>query len=223
MTRILLRLCLYVGTLVQATAPIGTPQYVVLAGHVLYKTGAPVRNAEVEMHFYAPMSGIKPQPQKTDESGAFTLQTPPFGEGVISASKESEGYPNAALAYYERAAYKSIRQVDIKPDTKLDEIVLIFGDPDATIQFTIQAADTRDAVRNARVAVDLLSQPNVAGSYSATREGTFRFVLPKRPVSVRITAPGYVEWSYVDEQGRMSLQMKPGTHQQKLVLLTRVK
>ncbi|HEY6413787.1 MAG TPA: hypothetical protein VIX42_08870 [Edaphobacter sp.] len=194
-----------------------------LAGHVLYKDGAPVKDADVEIHFYGPTGAVVPE-GRTDDKGYFSIDPPPYGDGVVSASKVSEGYPNAALAFYGRDGYTSIKRVNITPTTVIDSIELRFGDPDATVNFVVQAADTQKAITGARINIAMADQPDIAGSYSVSREGSFQFVLPKNPVSIKITAPGYANWSYGDKSGReQTLLMKPGTQQQIMVLLNRLK
>jgi hypothetical protein len=194
-----------------------------IAGHVLYKDGTPVKDADVEIHFYGPTGAILPE-AKTDKNGYFSIAAPPYGDGVVSASKVSEGYPNAALAFYGRTGYTSMQRVNIRDTTVIDNIELRFGEPDATIAFTIQAADTHENVSNARVQIALSSQPDISGSYSVSKEGRFSFVLPKSPVLVKITALGFADWSYAGQSGKgNALLMKPGTNQQIVVLLNRLK
>lgn len=96
----------------QATLGQSNPDFPSVAGHVLYKDGTPVRSAEVS--FYG---ASMPHPVRTDENGYFSLEDLTFGEGVVTASKVSEGYPDAALAFYgqyKKTAYKSLEYVSLK-------------------------------------------------------------------------------------------------------------
>jgi hypothetical protein len=193
-----------------------------IAGHVLYKDGTPVKDADVEIHFfYRPTGAILPE-ARTDKNGYFSIVPPSYGDGVVSASKVSEGYPNAALAFYGNTGYTSTRRVNITATTVIDNIELRFGEPDATIDFTIQAADTHENVSTASVQIALSNQPDILDISPVTKEGKFSFVLPKSPVIIKVTAPRFVDWSYTDRSGKgNALLMKPGSHQQIVVLLNR--
>jgi hypothetical protein len=192
-----------------------------IAGHVLYKDGTPVKDADVEIHFYRPTGAIVPE-ARTNENGYFSITAPPYGDGIVSASKVSEGYPNAALAFYGGTGYTSTQRVNITDTTVIDNIELRFVEPDATIDFTIQAADTHENVSTARVQIALSSQPDISGSYSVSKEGRFSFVLPKRPVSIKITAAGFADWSSVDDPSLgPAVLLKPGRHQQRVISLKR--
>ena len=79
-----------------------------VAGHVFYNNGSPVMGAQVEIHYFNAGS-IASSPTLTDERGYFSLSAPSLGAAVVSASKVSEGFPNAALALYSRGATPASR------------------------------------------------------------------------------------------------------------------
>jgi hypothetical protein len=60
-----------------------------ISGHVLHKGGSPVAGAEVEWHSFNPVDGVVPGPVHTDKKGAYRIDNPMVGRGVLSASKVS--------------------------------------------------------------------------------------------------------------------------------------
>lgn len=177
--------------------------------------------AEVEVHFYGPVSGVAPSAQKTNERGVYTITTPAYGKGVISASKQSEGYPNAAMAYYEQEARTSLKRVNLLASTRLRGVNLTLGNPDAVVKFEIVSRGTQKAVGDARIQISLATQPEICGSYTVPPNGIFSFVLPDRPVKVKVTAPGFAEWSYATPQGAPTLMGRPGEHKIERIVLNR--
>jgi hypothetical protein len=215
--------CLILLGFAQPISNVPNGKATVVSGHVLYRDGSPVKDAEVEVHFFAPVGGILPPPVRTDEKGYFSISPPPLGEGVVTASKVSEGYPNAAMALYGREGYTSLRRIAVKEGVVFDEIDLRFGEPDAVIEWAIQSAVTREPVKKVRYTISWLDDPDMFCSSSVSENGRFIFVIPKHPVFVKITAPGFADWSYRDEHtGRQALLMRPGTRDQRVVLLSRL-
>jgi hypothetical protein len=215
--------CLMILAVVQAASDMPNSKAGTVFGHVLYRDGSPVKDAEVELHFFGPVGGILAPSTRTDEKGYFSLSPPPLGDGVVTASKVSEGYPNAAIALYGREGYTSLRRIDVKEGVLFEEINLRFGEPDAVIEWIIQSAVTQEPIKNARYAISWSDNPQISSSSSVSEDGRLIFVLPKHPVFVKITAPGFADWSYTDDHTRgQTLMLKPGTRQQRIVLLNKI-
>jgi hypothetical protein len=224
--RFFCRICIVLYALIPVASKGLEPNSPRVAGHVFYKDGTPVKGADVEVHFYYRPTGaiLQETGTKTDEKGYFSIAVPPNGEGVVSASKASEGYPNAALAIYGRTGYASIQRVNITAATVLDNIKLRFGGPDATVEFKVQAANSNENISTAHVQISLSNQPDIFSLSSVSKDGSFSFVLPKSPVIVKVSAPQFTDWTYTDPSGKgNTLLVKPGTHQQIVVLLNPAK
>jgi hypothetical protein len=192
-----------------------------VSGHVLYKDGTPVKGAKVTVYSFGPQAAIVPR-ARTDERGFFSLNFPPFGQGVISAMKISEGYPDAAMALYGRGGYESVKPINATEGVIPIEIELKFGDPDAVIEWTIQSADKHEPVKNARYSLAWSDDPKILYSTTIPENSRFTFVLPKHPVSIKITAPGFADWSSGDDPSLgQAVLLKPGRHQQRVISLKR--
>lgn len=185
----------------------------VVSGHVRYKDGSPVENAAVKIYPQAPIGGMLPEPAHTDRLGFYRFNFPSLGESWISASKISEGHPDAIVALYGRNAYASDKLIDLKPGATLTDIDLQFSDPDATADFTVIDGRTHSRIGTAQIYISLASNSDLVSSRTVGLEGHILYVLPKGPVNVSISAPGYAEWRYKDRQSaKDSLLAKPGDH-----------
>jgi hypothetical protein len=192
-----------------------------VSGHVLYKEGTPVKDAEVKIYFFAAQGAILPE-TRTDEKGSFSLNIPPWGEGVISGMKVGEGYPDAALALYGKGGYGSTKPINSTEGMSPAEVELRFSEPDAVIEWVIQSADKHDPVKNARYSIAWSDDPKILYSTSISEDSRFGFVLPKHPVSIKITAPGFKDWSSADDPSLgPAVLLKPGRHQQRVIFLQR--
>jgi hypothetical protein len=214
-------LCLFLFGATQESAHQSGDRTAKVSGHVLYKDGTPVKDAEVKVYFFAAQGAILPE-TRTDEKGSFSLNIPPWGEGVISGMKVGEGYPDAALALYGRGGYGSVKPINSSEGMSPEEIELRFGEPDAVIECTIQSADSHEPVKNARYDIVWSDDPGILYSASLPENSRFTFVLPKHPVSIKITAPGFADWSSVDDPSLgPAVLLKPGTRQHRVISLNR--
>ncbi len=166
-----------------------------LSGRVLYKDGSPVRDAEVEVHTFAPVGAILPEPVHTDANGRYSTDYPPLGRGVISASKPLEGYPNREWALYASKS-NSVRPIDLQPGSRLHDVDLQFGEPNQVVEFIVVNMVTDSPVRNAQLYVAWLNKPEIMVSLTIPPTGRFAFVVPKEAVKIEISAPGYLPWVY---------------------------
>jgi hypothetical protein len=192
----------------------------VISGHVLYKDGSPVNGAKVKIYYFGGVDTIFPLSTRTDEKGYYSFTPPPFGKGVLSASKVGEGYPDAELAIYGRTGFEQLPRVDVKEGVVFEPIDLKFGEPDAWIEWTVLSDVTHEPIKNARYTVSWSDDPRMIAGDSIDVTGRFSCVLPKHSVTLKITAPGYADWVYRDEKtGSQSLLIKPATHDQRTVFL----
>jgi hypothetical protein len=191
-----------------------------VTGQVFYKNGAPVDNAEVQVRTFGPIGGILPPPVRTDTSGRYTIVYPPLGEGFISASKISEGYPNAAIALYDGRNSTSLRRIDLQPGARLDQIDLRFGDPSPVVDFEVKDTASGRPVENARILVQWPDAPNIMTSQSIPSDGVFTLVLPKHSIEVKISAPGHKDWHWRNTTAATKAFGPPGVHNRVVVSLT---
>jgi hypothetical protein len=193
-------------------AQMGTAQTVV-EGHVYYKNGAPVDAALVDFRCFCPVGGILPPPTHTDKHGSFTLRYFALGDGWLTASKESEGFPDATVALYGRNGYASYTRVSLRKDAAIHDVSLHFGVPDAILQLRVEAEGSKLPVARARVIVQWPEDRQIVTSTGIGENGMFLLVLPKHRVSITVLAPGFHIWYYQDQKnGAPYIVAPPGSH-----------
>ena len=189
----LLMLCTIIGVSVD-----GSAAPVRISGRVLYKTGAPVYHARVVFWSFGAVGSLQPITQ-SDENGYFSLDIQELSSGSISASKVSEGYPDAAMAFYGRSGYRSLQVIDLKTYVPNHSVELHFGEPQQTIAWTVIDSATGKPVRGARAYLQTADNPQITGSETIQEGEAFLFVLPRNPVKIRISAPGYADQTFVEQ------------------------
>jgi hypothetical protein len=169
-----------------------------IVGHVFSRYGTPVGDARVVFWSYSGGSG--PQPvTTTSKDGYFSLTLSNLGAGAVSASKIGEGYPDAALAFYGRSGYESLKVVDPKKDSFGTLLGLYFGTPQRTISWSVVDGSTGNPLSGARAYLEAVENPVITGSETILRGEPFVFVVPRSPVKIRISAVGYVDKSFVEQ------------------------
>ncbi len=189
----------------------------VIWGRVVDSKGLPVPNATVWLFAF---SGPTDLPKAvTTHEGFFLLKSPPFGKGVVSASKTTAGFPDAENALYGRWAYPSVAQINATPGANI-HTDLKFNPPDALIEWTVVSKSNRDPIFNASYTIEWSDDPKTTAISTIQSSGFFRFVLPKHPVIVRIEAPGFKDWISTDAGAfGQPLLLKPGTIDKRSIFL----
>jgi len=174
------------------------PLDVLVSGHVYDRMGAPVRHARVVFWSYAGTAAIQPITE-SDKAGAYTLDISGLSAGAVSASKEDEGYPDAVLAFYGRSGYQSFQAIDSKFFVLGRSLDLRFGEPQTTIAWTVVDSGSGEPVRGARANLQTVSNREIAGSRTVPERGEFVFVLPRDPINIRMSASGYADQTFVEQ------------------------
>ena len=190
-----------------------------IVGNVLDKDGHPITGATIKFFAYAGSTGAMPR-GLSNSVGYFSLRVPALGAGLIRAMKIDSGYPDAGNTLYGRIGYESVKEISANADTPLIEVSLRFGDPDAVIDWTIRSEKDSSILKNALYKIALVEDPAGYSSGTIRTNGGFLFVLPKRPVVIVISAPGYMDWSTADDPafGR-NFMLKPGSRQKRDIYL----
>jgi hypothetical protein len=219
--RKILAMCVLIGVTggSRAQIPVVDPSAAVIDGRVLYKNGKPVENADIEIHTFGASTGISAQPVQTDKDGHFKITYPPLGEGFISASKPSEGYPNAELALYDRRDSPSMKRINLTPGLKLEHLILSMDEPNPVVTFQVKAGDSGNAIENGRILIQSAAGKDMMISQTIPHGGEVTFVLPDHAVQVVISAPGRRTWHWSADVSAASAAGKPLAMRQTLLVL----
>ena len=143
-------------------------------------------------------SGILPPPTQTDKQGAFTLTHAAWGEGWLTASKESEGFPDAVNALYGRSSPSYVK-VDLKEGAVISGVDLHFPAPRSLLKLRVVDKASSLPLTDARIVIAWPDDPQIMLSAGPGSDGTFNFVLPNHPISITVSA-GRSIWRYQDQK-----------------------
>lgn len=143
-------------------------------------------------------SGPRPFVQ-TDEHGYFHVTVPALGKTRVSASEISAGYPDTHFKLFS-SDNDSPSIVDITADQPVNHVDIHLGPPDGIIRGRLVNKKNGNGVRLATILMEWADDPSVMYSESALDSGTFQYALPKHPIMLKITAPGFKPWTYTNAQ-----------------------
>jgi hypothetical protein len=143
----------------------------------------------------------------------------PFGAGVITASKPEDGYPRSEYVMYGKRP-ESMQPINATLANSPIQVELRFEERDAIIEWKVRSKVDRSPVRLALFNVTWVDGPQVFFRSAASEAGVLRFVLPKHPVLITISAQGFREWSSADSREFSGpVLFTPGTRDERTILL----
>ena len=189
-------------------------------GKVLDSNGMPVANAMVSA--YPPMAELH-MGARTAADGTFVFHVDPFGAGVITAEKPEDGYPDPAWTLYGKRP-ESMRPINATLANSPIRVELRFEERDATIEWKVFSKVDGSPVRRAQFNVTSIDDPHVFFRSDVSDAGVLKFVLPKHPVLITISAPGFRDWKSADSREfGGSVLFTPGTKDERAILLEPVR
>ncbi len=165
-------------------------------GRVLDRLGQAALNVVVAAVSLDTTRIVKDRVTSTDSKGLFRFATIPAGLYRIYIWDDTRGIPDSRAVLFDAPgfAHPLVRVYQGKT-ASLSDVVL----PPALSKLTLSVVDavTKEPIPIVRCRLDSAEQP---GAIFATDslDSRFTFALPKRPISVKITSSGYMDWSYLD-------------------------
>jgi hypothetical protein len=191
---------------------------VTVEGRVVDNHGVPVANAQVGFFPYGAFAGVLPG-AITATDGTFVFRMQPLGEGAISAWKLEVGFPNARWAIYGNEDRPNLRKINATVAVSPIHVELSFEDPDAIVEWKVLSKADQSPVRSARYDVTWSDDPKTYLRGGVSNIGIFKFVLPQHPVLIKIGAPGFRDWTSADSWFGGPVLLKPGTKDERTILL----
>lgn len=189
---------------------------VTVMGRVVDSHGVPVADAMVSA--YPPNAELH-MGGRTAADGTFVFHVGPFGAGTITASKPEDGYPELGWTLYGKRP-ESMQPINATLANSPIHVELRFEERDAVIEWKVISKADDSPVRYAEFNVTSVDNPHVFFRSSTSDTGVLRFILPKRPVLITISAKGFRDWNSADsrEFGGPVL-FTPGTRDERTILL----
>jgi hypothetical protein len=169
---------------------------VTVMGRVVDSHGAPVANAMVSA--YPPNAELH-MGGRTAADGTFLFHVDPFGAGVITASKREDGYPDPMWTLYGKRP-ESMQPINATLAASPIQVELRFEARDAILEWKVLSKADGSPVRLARFSAAWIDDPRVYFRGGTSETGVLRFVLPKHPVLITISAKGFHDWNSADSR-----------------------
>jgi hypothetical protein len=189
-------------------------------GTVLDPNGVPLEGCLV----YAFTDGSSPPRDvtvTTDFNGNFAIDVY-SGHVLLFAYKESDLYHNNIFGFDVPAGTVN-QAVDVRPGETVRGFVLHLPRQSALLQLDVYNADTNDPVNPVEYELcreDHAADPIYCMKGQASDPG-FQIVVPPDPISIKVTAPKYMEWRYMDAKTGSSYLTLKSTENRTLAVYLR--
>lgn len=220
MVKSLFLLIVTAATLVMAQV---SSDWATITGEVLSADGKPVAGASVTLFpMDVGVSGIMPQQPLTDSQGRYRLSTPAFpGRVRLGAVKESAGYPDTqGLLFASKQDHLPL--ISLSPGAHLKGVDIRLSPPDGVLEGRVIDADTQLPVVKARITLHK-NEPDSMYSTSLQSDGHFVFALPQAAIEIRVVAPGYRPWRYIDPGSGADYLLLKGASDHRLIMVKLVR
>ena len=199
----------------------GASDWVQVSGTVFDSSGQPLANAEISV-FPMDMAVSGPLPgAQTDANGRYLLRTPRFqGRTRLCAYKDSAGYPNTQYLLYESPS-EHMLELHLQAGSNLHKMDIHLGEPDGVLKLNILDMQTGNPVIRAQVVMHRTDEKPAISSNTVPPSGEYIAALPEAPIQIKVSAPGYRDWTYSDDSGQ-ALVLRARQNKTITVKLTRV-
>ena len=197
--------------------PTSAPSTGTVQGTVIDPEGIPVADASVYYELRDTPAPGHPRTVATDKSGAFILEGVAAGKVSLGAFKESASY-NYSIFAFNAPPRTSMLQVEVKPGETRRNLIIHLAPKAGLLRLRVLDAATRQPLSQIRFqlcradhADDIGYCLGGGGSPSASDGDLSQFVPPSVPISIKLSALNYTNWTYKDQDtGSSLLTLKSG-------------
>lgn len=179
------------------SAPGIAPGYGAIEGRVLDETGRPVSGAKVSSMIldYPPGRLFFAE---TDAQGHFSLRYARPGRNAVYVGKEDEYYPDTFLSPFVDA--KLIPVVNVVEQAVTEGVEVHLPPKGGKLIAQVIDAATQQPVDGASMKFCRADDPNKCCTINATSPNAqFEKILPPIHLTVRVSAPGYEDWYFKED------------------------
>jgi hypothetical protein len=168
-----------------------------VAGRVLDTEGCGVSKTTVFADKSDAPMGKRPYGY-TDEQGNFLIKVWAPGTYLIYASKEEDGYPPTHSTFHFVGSIVP-PQITVKDEQVTSGVVVRLGPKTARLTGHILDSATNEIIKNAQITLRRVDNPDYMFSTGPGINGQLNILVPSVPFTMKVTAPGYEDWYYRNE------------------------
>jgi hypothetical protein len=209
---------------------VNRPQPGSIDGRVVDPEGKPVEKAKLHV---VPVGGIEKGRvifYWSRKDGRFSIDGLEPGVYDVFVSKEDEGYADTQMFFYSTTESQPTRVV--VSDEPSADVTVRLGPKAGRIKGEVRDSVTGAPINEAAMTFRRPENKNMFLSTSLNNidvPGTFDFLLPAAPLTMKVTAPGYEDWTYRVpamsnvKQDTDLLKLEPGQSLQLSIKMKRIK
>ena len=190
-----------------------------IEGQVIDSQGQPVAGARVFFEKSDFLTGPLPS-ATTDKQGVFSIHELPPGLYRVFVEKEKDGYASTGLPFHDLGSI-AIPQVAVLAQQTTSNILVKLGPKAATLAGEIVDATTGRPVENTQIALQRVDDLSKIYVTAADLKGKFKILVPPVPFTIEVSAPGYQDWKYRDNNLKAdTIHLSPGVSKQLIISLS---
>jgi len=209
---------------------VNRPEPGAIEGRVVDPAGKPVEKAKLHI---VPVGGIENGRvifYWSRNDGRFSIDGLAPGVYDVFVSKEDEGYADTQMFFYSTTESQPTRVV-VSEQPSVDVTVRL-GPKAAKIRGEVRDSVTGAPIGDASIMFKRPENKNMFLSTSLNNidlPGSFEFLLPAAPLTMKVTAPGYEDWTYRvaagpdGKPGSELLKLEPGQDLHLSIKMRRIK
>lgn len=187
-----------------------------LKGRVISRDGRPLSKINVYAENKASLAGLI-RSTRTNRFGEFTLNGLRPGIYNVYAGNDALGYPEDPLGFYREP--DQIHEITVQANKISANVTIKLGAKPGRIKGIIIDADSKAFLKDAKIKLQLISDPNYKYELTSSDNSRFSFFVPSTPFIIEVEAPEFKVWS--KEINSSTFKVRPGQTKEILVSLER--
>lgn len=192
-----------------------------ILGTVVDTNDAPVVGATVTTYHPEETSTKGEWPSTvSDKTGHFRLEAVPPGPNYIFANKLEDYYPETQFGFF--TDREKLQLVNVEPGKTIGDIKIQLGGEGGRLKGSIIDTSTNQPVLTARILLTRADDTRFMHEQGPDQNGDFDIIVPSRPFTMIITAPGFNKWRFENQRNKDVVLIAPGQTETVIVKLQKL-